>query len=311
MNYLAILSFCVYVVLAFVTGIGLFAFLDTKDKLMEQRSLFLGEILLLGSIFIVGELVTLSLTKYYYGVNLWILTFSNLLFLGRYKTREYIKWFFNRKFTFHPAFFIFIVFFLIFTFRNCFPLMDNDSHSSYLWMPKLWLLKHTSIFSDVLDGRAYVPHLEAVPYGLGIALFNGETLFPGLINLFWRWTALLIVFGYTSYRFNQYYGLAASLFVLLNEHFFYSGVNYPVLLNGAIIAFIFAAVYNFWESREKNSSFRLMLSIIFLSQIIGTKLNMAFVVVLLFIFMVVTQKNRITLFKDILQKHYLNRYQRH
>lgn len=303
MNYLQILAFVIYIFLVFVTGVGVFAVFDTKDKLTDRRSLFLGEILLLGNILIVGELVTLSLTKLYYGFNLWILISLNLLFLLRPRTRAYLRYFFNKKFVFDPALIIFFFFLLIFTFRNCFPLMDNDSHTGYLWMQKLWLLHKTSIFGDIGTNLiAYLPHLESVPYGLGMVLFGQETLFQGLINLSWRWIVLLLVFGYTSYRFNRYYGLSAALFVLLNDHFFYSGINFSVLLNGAVIAFVFAAVYNFWESREHNSPFRFMLALIFLSQIIATKFQMAIVIIFLSILMIMLQKNLIPQCREIIRR---------
>src|SRR3989338_140194 len=149
MNSLQILVFIIYVFLTFLSGVGIFAIFDTKDKLTQRRSLFLGEILLLGSILIVGELVSLSLTRFYYGFNLWFLVSLNLFFLLSQKTREYLRYFFSTKLLLDPALLIFIVFFSIFTFRNCFPLMDNDSHSAYLWMPKLWLIHKTSIFGDI------------------------------------------------------------------------------------------------------------------------------------------------------------------
>ena len=302
MNYYHFLAFFIYFAMVFIVGIGIFAILNIKDRLTEQRILLLGEILLLGSIFIIGELVTLSFTGLYYGFNLWIVVFLNLFFLLRHKTREYLGYFFSRKISFDLPLITFIFFLIIFTFRNCFPLMDNDSHASYLWMQKLWLLHKTSIFNDVLDIRAYVPHLESVPYGLGIALFGSETLFQGLINTSWRWIVLLLVFGYTSYRFNRFYGLAAALLVLLNDHFFYSGVYYPLLLNGAVIAFFFAAVYNFWESNEQNNTFRFMLSLLFLFHVIITKFQMLFVATFFFVLFLVLKKDRMNQFREIFRR---------
>jgi len=303
MNYLHMLTFIVYFILVFISGIGVYAIFDHKDKLTERQSLFLGEILLLGNILLIGELVALSLTHFYYGYNLWIIASLNLLLLFRKKTREYIGYFFQTKYTFDPALIFFILFFLIFSFRNLFPLMDNDSHSGYLWIQKLWLMNHTSIFGDIMtDLRVFLPHFDSVPYGLGIVLFGQETLYAGFINLFWRWVVLFLVFGYTSYRFNRYYGLAAALFVLLNDHFFYSGVNKPVLLNGAVIAFCFASVYNFWESREQRSPFRFMLAVLFLSQIIAVKFQMALVIIFLFILMIAMQEDLFGKCKEIISR---------
>ena len=302
MNYLTFFAFGYYLVLVFIAGIGVFAIFDKKDKLMQQRSLFLGEVLLIGNVLIVGEMITFSFTHFYYGLNLWFLVSLNFLFLFRSQTRDYLKLFSPGRIGFDAGFTLFVLFLGLFTFRNCYPLIDVDSHASYLWMPKLWIQHGTSIFKDVIDVRAYWTHLESVPYALGMVLFGQDTLFESLINLMWRWIVLLLVFGYTSYRFNTFYGLAAALFVMLNDHFFYSGINTAVLLNGAVIAFIFGAVYNFWESRVQENPFRFMLAIIFLSQIFATKALMVFVVIFLTGFMLLTQKNLFSQAKVILTR---------
>src|SRR3989338_9109460 len=126
MNYVIFLSFFYYLILAFIAGIAVFGFFNAKDKLMEQRSLFLGEILLVGNVLLAGELMFFSLTPFYRGFNLWILISLNVFWLLRPKTREYLNLFLARcrGISFDPAFLVFIVFLTIFTFRNCFPLMD-------------------------------------------------------------------------------------------------------------------------------------------------------------------------------------------
>ncbi len=80
------------------------------------------------------------------------------------------------------------------------------------------------------------------------------------------------------------------MFVLFKEHFFYSGVNSCVILNGAVIAFIFAAAYNFWESRKQNSQIRFLLAIVFLSHIMANKYQLVYVAVLLLIIGVFIQQ---------------------
>jgi len=137
MNYLHMLAFAIYVLCTLISGVGIISIFRTRDKLMEQRSLFLGEVFLLGNILIVGELVTLSLLHLYYGPILWVATLANLLFLCRQETRNIFKELIAKKIHIDPALVIFALFFLVFTFRNCFPLMDNDSHSTYIWMQKL------------------------------------------------------------------------------------------------------------------------------------------------------------------------------
>ena len=66
--------------------------------------------------------------------------------------------------------------------------------------------------------------------GLGVALFGQETLFPQFVNLSWRLVLTLLVFGYVSYRFSRYHGLAAAMLVLFNDHMFFSGVRSFVII---------------------------------------------------------------------------------
>lgn len=139
-----------------------------------------------------------------------------------------------------------------------------------------------SIFaSPALDFRILVPHFNAVPYALGLSIFPQETLFAQLIVASWTIILLLLVFGYFFYRFNSTYGLAAAMLCVFNDHMFFSGANSPVIINSALIAFIFAAVYNFWESARNHDHFRFMLALIFLSQLLANKLQAVYVLAFL------------------------------
>ncbi len=187
---------------------------------------------------------------------------------------------------------IFFCVLLIMTFRNLYFMVNVDSQSTYLFTQKLWLSSGSSLIGGIAnDFRIFVPHFDFVPASLGISLFGNETLFPQLLNLFWRLIALFLVFGYVSYRFGRYYGLAACMLVAFDEHFFYSGVNHWVLINGALIAFLFAAAYNFWEARNNGNYFRLALGLIFLSQLLANKYQMAFVFLFILMLGALVQHN--------------------
>ena len=146
---------------------------------------------------------------------------------------------------------------LVFFIRNVFFVVDVDSHSTYLFAQKLWLSYGTSLFSHIgLDDRIYAAHFDCLPYALTLNFFGNDTIFPLLINFLWRAIALILVFGYIQYRFNGFYALAGVMFVLFNDHFMMSAANKSVLINGALIALVFACAYNFWEARSAKNSYR-------------------------------------------------------
>jgi len=294
MNQLQFGLFIVFVISVFVSGNGILSFLDKDEKslLKTNRSLYIGEVLLIGSIFLIGQFLVLSLVGLYKGGYLWTVVLVNYSFLFGKDVRNRIFCIFKKKISNIVPSLLFVLLAFILFFRNCYFMFDVDSLSSYLFAQKLWLTFGTSIFGNPgYDIRIFAPHFNAVPYGLGLAIFGQETLFPQFIDVFWRLIVLLLVFGYTSFRLNKYYGLAAVMFVLFKEHFFYSGVNSCVILNGAVIALTFAAAYNFWESKRQDSPLRFLLANIFLIQIMSNKLQLAYVVVLFLILGVFIQNN--------------------
>ena len=238
----------------------------------------MGEVFLLGGALLVGELLILSLIGAYRAPYLWAAVLANYLFLFSRTTRGNLSGSITKGISFKIPLLIFIGLLLLFIFRNCYFTMDIDSFSTYLNAQKLWLSDGTSLTGSMFsDMRIFAPHFDVVPSSLGLSIFGKETLFPQLINLFWRLVVLLLAFGYTSYRFNKWLGLASVMFILFNDHFFYSGINNSVLINGALIAFLFAAAYNFWEGRVQNSPFRFLLAVIFLSQLMANKYQMFYV----------------------------------
>lgn len=300
MNYAQIGLFILFVISVLSCGAGCYSILDKNSRSFMNRSIFLGEVLLIGSIFLVGEMLILSLLGWYRPFFLWGIVIINYAFLLNKNVRKNIATFILRWFKVSPATISFIILLLIFIYRNCYFMVDVDSISTYLFTQKLWLSRGSSIFGGIAnDIRIFVPHFDAVPSGLGISIFGQETLFPQLINLFWRLIVLLLVFGYTSYRFNKYYGLAATMLVLFNDHFFYSGVNQWVLINGALIAFLFAGSYNLWESRRQNNHFRFTLALIFLSQLMANKYQMVYVLFFMFVSGVLMQHKPLNRIKEV------------
>lgn len=302
MNYLQFAMFGIFVFSAASAGTGIYTFLDKDNKSFINKYIYAGESLLLGSILLVGELLILSLMGLYQAGYLWSVTLLNSLFLVNRTVRYNI---FNCLISRNKIGLPHIIFYFIlgiFIFRNCYFLVDVDSHTSYLFTQRLWLTFGTSLYGSISDNNMiFFPQFDAVPYSLGLSIFPQETLYPQLINLFWRLIVLLLVFGYTSHRFNTFYGLSAVLFVVLNDHFFFSGVNRPVLLNGAVIAFLFAGVYNFWESSIKNDTLRFSIGFIFIFHLLSNKYQMAYVWLFLLFLAIFTQAHPIERIKGIMK----------
>jgi len=284
MNYLIFLSFITYVVSALIAGTVIYSYLNRDNKNYFNRSVYLGETFLLGNIPLIGGWLLLSLVGLYRGPCLWGLVVLNYLFLLHKDVREQCGMMFRKKTVWDVPLVLFFILAGVFIFRNIFYMMDVDSHDNYLFTQKLWLATGSSLQGDVArTNLIFFPQFDAMPYGLGIALFGQDTLFAQLVNTGWRLVAVLLVFGYVSSRLDRFAGLAASMLVLFNDHFFYSGANKPVIINGAMTALLFAVIYNFWEARRQNSSFRFILALIFATQVMANKYQMAFTLFFLLI----------------------------
>lgn len=277
MNWAQFGMFAVFVFCVWTAGIAIYGFLDPKGS-SYNRALYLGETLLLGSILVVGEMFALSLVKLYSKPFLWGIVGSNLLFFLLPHTRRHCAEFFTKKTKWDFSLAGFILLAVFFFFRNCYFLVDADSHSTYLYAQKLWLEHGTSIFAGpAMDMRVFVPQFNAVPYALGLSVFPFETLFPQLIVVFWTLIAVFLVFGYVSHKFSRPYALAAVMMVLFNDHMFFSGANSCCIINTAVVALLFGIVYNFWEARQaqNENGFRFVLAFIFATQVLANKYQAA------------------------------------
>lgn len=302
MNYIQLILFAVYFFSVFLCGMFIYQLLGRDYSHRLNKAVLLGEALLLGSIFVIGQLLLLSLLQLYKAPYLWGCIILNCLLIFKKEVRQGVRSLFAQGIRLDLPLFIFVSVILIWAFRNYFPLIETDSVSAYLFFQKLWLSKGTSLIGGPLsDSRLFIAHFDCVPYSLGISIFPRETLFPQFINIFSRFIALILVFGYTSYRFNRWYGLAGAMFVLFNEHFFYSGVATCLIVNGSVVALSFASVYNFWESRRQNSSFRFLLALIFASQIMANKYQMAYVLFFMLFVCFFIQRDILAKFKEIIK----------
>lgn len=303
MNHVQIGLFIVSVFSILSCGIWAYSFLDKNFDSKVNKSLFLGESLLLGGIIMVGEFLLLSMFGLYSWLFLWGAVFINYFFLLSGNVRRgFLELMPTRR---HIDLWrgLFIILVLIFLFRNLYFMVDVDSLSVYLYTQKVWLANHSSLVGDATyHAGVFAPQFDTILSSLGLSLYGQETLFPQLINSFWRVITLLLVFGYTTYRFNSLYGLAASIFVALNDHFFFSGVNKWVLINGAIIAFLFAAAYNFWESRTKECSIRFILALVFAVHIFANKYQAAIIFCLLLVLGLLIQPKLFEFMKEIFRK---------
>ena len=178
MNWIQLGMFVGYVLCVWAAGTAIHSFFNPKG-VSPNRILYLGETLLLGSILIVGEMLTMSLVKLYKAPFLWGAVAANLGFFVIPKVRRAAAGFFTPGVRWSAPFIAFIFLVAFFLFRNCYFLVDIDSHSAYLYTQKLWLERGTSIFADTaMDMRVLVPQFNAVPYALGISVF------PSIIS--WR-----------------------------------------------------------------------------------------------------------------------------
>ena len=280
MNHLQLALFLIFVASALCAGSALYAFAaDGKSRL--NRFILLSEILLLGLIVLQLEFMLAGMLHIYNAAGLSAAVLGNYVFLWSAKARGLLKELFSSARWDLPLI-GFVVLLGGFVFRNSFFLVDVDSHSTYLFAQKIWLHYKTSLFADTaLDMSTFTPHFNALFYSWGLSFFPHELYFPQLIVVLWTLIAMAALFGYASYRFNRWYGLAAVMLALFNDHIFYSGANRCCIINSALIAFLFAAVYNFWEARRDPSGFRFMLGIVFLAQLLANKYQMAYIAVML------------------------------
>lgn len=303
MNFAQFALFVFYVLSVFFAGVGVYRILDKNDSFGMAKALYLGETLLLGSILVIGEFLALSLFGLYKHTYLLAVTSANYLFIlnkdNRLKALSLIK----QSFSLNLANFIFVALLGILMFRNLYFMVDVDSISTYLFTQRLWLSVGTSIVGNMTnDMRIFVPQFDCVPYALGLSIFGQETLFPQLINLFWRLIVMLLVYGYAAYRINKWCALAAVMLIAFDGHFFYSGANQWVLINGALIALLFSSAYNFWEARIGKRSHHFLLGVIFLSQLPANKYQMAYVIIFMSAVALLCQSNLLNNVKNVFIK---------
>jgi len=284
MNYLQFFAFIIYLGSLWVAGNAVYSFLNPRCRYGLNRFVYLGECFLLGAILVIGELFLLSFFHLYYWYFLWAVVIAQFVFLFVPSVRQKCVRTFSHSITWDFPLVIFLSLLVIFIFRNLFFLVDVDSHNVYLYAQKLWLEQGISLWGNRgVNICVFSPHFNAVPYALGISLFGTDTLFPQLVVVSWSIIVSVLVFGYTSWRFNRWYGLAATMMFLFNDHIFYSGANNCVIINSALIAFFFAAAYNFWQSRIEKDGFRFTLALIFLFHVMANKYQAAAAFVFLFI----------------------------
>ncbi len=303
MNKIQIALFLLYVLSMWVAGSTLWQLIRPEHKALN-RAWYLGEGLLLGGIVIVTEMLLLSLAGLYKAPFLWGIVICNFgcLFLpqGR-KSWAQLK----KPLPLNPAAIIFLILVAIFMFRNCYFLVDVDSHSTYLYAQKLWLEHGSSIFaSPAMDMKVFVPQFNAVPYALGLSIFPAETLFPQLVVAFWTVILLLLVYGYVSFRLSPVYGLAAAMLTLFNDHMYFSGANSCCIINSALIAVLFASAVNFWEAGRTQDGSRIVLALIFWAQIMANKYQLFYVFVFLGVFGFLIQPRPWKTIKEVIGKPY-------
>lgn len=90
MNHIQFLVFIVYCCAVLIAGITVYMFLDKAKGPILNRSVYIGESFLLGSILVIGELLVLSLSGLYKAPYLWGCIGLNFLFLLSSEVRRNI-----------------------------------------------------------------------------------------------------------------------------------------------------------------------------------------------------------------------------
>ncbi len=138
MNYVQFLLFFCYFVALFISGVGIYAIIN-GPKVRFNKITCIGESLLLGSIFLVGQLLLLSICSLYKNPYLWGIVFLNYAFILSVGTRKLILGLFKFRWKVNIPVIIFIILTGTLIFRNLYFLVDIDSNSTYLFTQRLWL----------------------------------------------------------------------------------------------------------------------------------------------------------------------------
>lgn len=300
MNYIQLLLYIMFAFGALTFGIGAYSFLNPPNTNYINRRVFIGESLLIGSISLVGVFMILSMINCYRAPFLLaavLLSYCPLL------NKDVRKIFHQRvisRINWNVVKVAWLMLLIFFVFRNCYFAFDADSITNYLHSQRVWLERGSSLSVTQADNLAlFFPQFDIIPSALGLSIFPQETLFPQLINIHWRLIAMLLVFGYTSYRLNDLFGLAATMLVLFNDHIYYSGANNSVLINAAVISLIFAASYNFWETFNNKSPFRFLLALGFIIHIVPNKYQLLYCMLFILVFCSFIQRDIIGILKSI------------
>ncbi|MBU1997442.1 MAG: hypothetical protein KKF78_09850, partial [Candidatus Omnitrophica bacterium] len=132
MNHIQFGLFALFWASVLISGSYFYSHLTEKDPLKTNRCIALGESLLLGSIILYGSLMLLGIMGLYSKTFIWAAVLANFFFLFKKRTRSELQSFFLRSFPISLPFFVFIIMLLLFIYRNCYFLVDVDSHSTYL-----------------------------------------------------------------------------------------------------------------------------------------------------------------------------------
>ena len=96
MNFLVFFLFGLYAFSTLIAGIRIYSWANPKDQSPINRATLIGEYFLLGSILIVGQMLTLALLGLSRGRWLWAVVVSNIGFLFSTSVRSKLSLAFER-----------------------------------------------------------------------------------------------------------------------------------------------------------------------------------------------------------------------
>ena len=91
MNFLQFGCFILFVFAVLTNGTFIYNFVNPKGESFLNISVYLGEVLLLGSIFIVAELFALSIVGLYRAPFLWAVVILNMLLIMQKSVRKQLQ----------------------------------------------------------------------------------------------------------------------------------------------------------------------------------------------------------------------------
>ncbi len=141
MNHIQLILFLFFAGSAFISGVAIYTYIGlNRSTVAKNRAIYFSETIILGSAFIYGLFMLLSMVHLYTKEFLFAVVVVNYLLLLRQDIRRELNKFWIAALPSSITFYVFALILFVFIFRNYYFQVNIDSHISYLAAQKLWLL---------------------------------------------------------------------------------------------------------------------------------------------------------------------------